>query len=70
MLAFCYACTCLTLLKLMKFHFLQRAAFLENDTEMEVAHSAAASAGETEVDVPLVIDVNSVVRYPLILSYL
>ncbi|KAF5445226.1 hypothetical protein F2P56_034292 [Juglans regia] len=27
---------------------LERAAFLENDTEMEVAHSVAATAGETE----------------------
>ncbi|GAB2274207.1 Ubiquitin carboxyl-terminal hydrolase 3 [Dionaea muscipula] len=27
---------------------LERAAFLENDREMEVAHSVAASAGETE----------------------
>lgn len=27
---------------------LQRAAFLENDTEMEVAHSVAATAGDTE----------------------
>jgi hypothetical protein len=28
---------------------LQRAVFLENDTEMEVAHSVAATAGDTEV---------------------
>jgi len=28
---------------------LQRALFLENDTEMEVAHSVAATAGDTEV---------------------
>lgn len=28
---------------------LQRATFLENDREMEVAHSVAATAGETEV---------------------
>jgi hypothetical protein len=28
---------------------LQRALFLENDSEMEVAHSAAATAGDTEV---------------------
>lgn len=28
---------------------MQRAAFLENDREMEVAHSVAASAGDTEV---------------------
>lgn len=28
---------------------LQRALFLENDREMEVAHSVAATAGETEV---------------------
>lgn len=28
---------------------LQRAAFLENDREMEVAHSVAATGGETEV---------------------
>lgn len=27
---------------------LERAAFLENDREMEVAHSVAAGAGETE----------------------
>jgi hypothetical protein len=27
----------------------QRALFLENDSEMEVAHSAAATAGDTEV---------------------
>lgn len=27
----------------------QRAKFLENDREMEVAHSVAATAGETEV---------------------
>ncbi|XP_040988541.1 ubiquitin carboxyl-terminal hydrolase 3-like isoform X3 [Juglans microcarpa x Juglans regia] len=30
---------------------LERAAFLENDTEMEVAHSVAATAGETEASV-------------------
>lgn len=30
-------------------HCLQRALFLENDREMEVAHTVAASAGETEV---------------------
>mgnify|MGYP004709395465 CR=1 FL=1 len=29
--------------------FWQRAAFLENDKEMEVAHSVAASGGDTEV---------------------
>lgn len=28
---------------------LQRALFLENDREMEVAHSVAATAGDTEV---------------------
>lgn len=30
---------------------LQRATFLENDREMEDAHSVAATAGETEVRV-------------------
>ncbi|MCI27093.1 ubiquitin carboxyl-terminal hydrolase isozyme L3-like, partial [Trifolium medium] len=28
---------------------MQRALFLENDSEMEVAHSAAATAGDTEM---------------------
>lgn len=28
---------------------MQRAVFLENDKEMEVAHTVAASAGDTEV---------------------
>ena len=28
---------------------LQRAVYLENDREMEVAHRAAATAGETKV---------------------
>lgn len=31
------------------FCILQRAVFLENDREMEVAHSVAATAGDTEV---------------------
>ncbi|XP_054824203.1 ubiquitin carboxyl-terminal hydrolase 3 isoform X1 [Prosopis cineraria] len=34
---------------------LQRAAFLENDREMEVAHSVAATAGDTEA----LVDVNA-----------
>jgi hypothetical protein len=31
----------------------QRATFLENDTELEGAHSLAASAGDTAVTTPL-----------------
>jgi len=31
------------------FRILQRAAFLENDRDMEVAHSVAATAGDTVV---------------------
>jgi len=30
-------------------YIIQRAEFLENDREMEVAHSVAAIAGDTEV---------------------
>lgn len=29
---------------------LQRAAFLEKDVEMEIAHTVAATAGDTEVN--------------------
>ena len=31
------------------FNVVQRAAYLENDQEMEVSHSVAATAGDTEV---------------------
>lgn len=30
---------------------MERASFLESDTEIEVAHSVAATAGDTEVRV-------------------
>jgi hypothetical protein len=33
--------------------YLQRAAFLEEDDEMEGAHSIAASAGDTDVTTPI-----------------
>lgn len=34
---------------------MQRASFLENDREMEVAHSVAATAGDTEVRIHVVL---------------
>lgn len=36
---------------LMHAYKMQRASFLESDREMEVAHSVAATAGDTEVRV-------------------
>lgn len=45
------------------FCILQRALFLENDSEMEVAHSVAATAGDTEVFYLLVVNFKATVNW-------
>lgn len=45
------------------FCILQRALFLENDSEMEVAHSVAATAGDTEVFYLLIVNFKATVNW-------